>query len=488
MTTPASRRLSALIVNYKSGRFALACVESLKREWCRTRVGLDLEIVVCDNASPGDPEPELRELARRGVRVVKNPENVGFAGGIVRALRETHGGPRDVVCVLNPDVVFLPGSIDPLMDWLELHDSCGACGPRAHLDPTGRLLLPRIERPSPASELATVGGRLSRRVARALAARRTRRTRAFWETAVPLRTNMLSGACLLLRRETMHRVGGVLDPGYPLYYEDADLCERVRATGLELRLIPESRIVHHWARSSGAGDEAPDWPADWWARSRDRYLDLHFGRPARLGVRLGELAGSLWPARRTDRPIHELEDLGQLDAPPWVELPHATRFLIEIAMAPTFPLAAGLYGVGAGWTIEPAAWEWLFGGRYFARAIDCSGTDSDGSVLGAWTFHKTTHARVEPYRSSEIESELEQVLPELDDVAPPALEDVTSALPSSTPFVPQAEPAPALGGAPLNEWLAFGGAPSPEPPEPAVPDWLSGDDEAPPRWDAGGLP
>lgn len=488
MTLPASRRLSALIVNYKSGAFALACVESLRREWCRTRVGLDLEIVVCDNASPGDPEPELRELARRGVKVVRNAENVGFAGGIQRALRETQGGPRDVVAVLNPDVVFLPGSIDPLMDYLEQHDACGVCGPRAFLDPDGRILLPRIERPTPFSELAAAGGRALPRLARRTAARRTVRTRAFWEATVPFATRMLSGACLFLRRETFARAGGLLDTGYPLYYEDADLCERVRAAGFELRLIPDSRIVHHWARSSGAGDEAPDWPADWWARSRARYLSHHFGRPSRFGVELGERALHLWPSARRDRPIHALTDLGALDGPPWVELGGPTRFVIEIAMAPTFPLAAGLYGVGSGWTIDPGAWEWLFGGRYFARAIDISGVTGsgrDGDVLGAWTFVKTTHARVEPWRSSEIASELADVLPDeipLAQVegalpapyaAPPAevwpstvepAHEGAGAVPAGPPGSVSSAPAdPAAWGGPVtattSPWMETGGGP-----------------------------
>ena len=152
-------------------------------------------------------------------------------------------------------------------------------------------------------------------------------------------------------------------------------------------------------------------------------------------------------------------------------------------MAPTFPLAAGLYGAGDGWTIEPAAWQWLFGGRYFARAIDASGGAADGEVLGAWTFHKTTHARVQPYRSSEIETELE-VLAEPDPYAPPALDQVAAPLPA--PSAPVAPAPPQLVQSPPGTYPAPAVEPSSELAD--WTDWMGAADEPAPGWDQGGLP
>ena len=59
----------------------------------------------------------------------------------------------------------------------------------------------------------------------------------------------LSGACLLARREALHRVNG-FDERYFLYWEDADLCRRVRELGAQVRYVPAATAVHRVGQSS----------------------------------------------------------------------------------------------------------------------------------------------------------------------------------------------------------------------------------------------
>jgi hypothetical protein len=53
----------------------------------------------------------------------------------------------------------------------------------------------------------------------------------------------VSGACLLIRRADLERVG-LLDERYFLYTEDVDLCAAVRAIGRLVRFSPEAEVVH----------------------------------------------------------------------------------------------------------------------------------------------------------------------------------------------------------------------------------------------------
>jgi GT2 family glycosyltransferase len=59
----------------------------------------------------------------------------------------------------------------------------------------------------------------------------------------------LSGACILVRRRAFDEVGG-FDEGYFLYWEDADLCRRLRKRGLHVRYVPSVSAVHQVGRSS----------------------------------------------------------------------------------------------------------------------------------------------------------------------------------------------------------------------------------------------
>jgi GT2 family glycosyltransferase len=59
----------------------------------------------------------------------------------------------------------------------------------------------------------------------------------------------VSGACVLLRRDRFLEVGG-FDPRYFLYWEDADLCRRLRARGYQIRYAPAATAVHRVGASS----------------------------------------------------------------------------------------------------------------------------------------------------------------------------------------------------------------------------------------------
>ena len=59
----------------------------------------------------------------------------------------------------------------------------------------------------------------------------------------------LSGACMLTRRDALHKVDG-FDERYFLYWEDADLCRRLRAHGYHVRYVPEATAFHRVGHSS----------------------------------------------------------------------------------------------------------------------------------------------------------------------------------------------------------------------------------------------
>src|SRR5690606_20546378 len=66
----------------------------------------------------------------------------------------------------------------------------------------------------------------------------------------PIETDMISGCCLFMRRSTIAKLGGLpMDDAFPLYYEDTDLCRRVKKLGLRVMHAGNAHVVHHWSRS-----------------------------------------------------------------------------------------------------------------------------------------------------------------------------------------------------------------------------------------------
>jgi GT2 family glycosyltransferase len=381
-------------VNYRSGAFAVAAVRSLVREWAAA--GYDsraLEIVVVENASPDDPSRWIAELEEIGARVVVSASNLGYAGGIELALSRSSGEEDDFLAVLNPDVWFLPGSVKTLVEYLATHPSCGAVAPRAWLDEERVFLLPSIPLPTALGELASELGPISPFLARARAARRTAACLAWWKTETPIEVPMLSGACLFLTRAVARELGTLLDPRYPLYYEDADLARRVRARGLDLVQHPGAGILHHWSRSAGAGAEFEGEPRRRFEISRRAYLERWCSPFARSAIRGAARLVARIPESKRGRPIHELAHLGPSRHSPELELDSKLPMLVELSTSPGFELAAGTFVSGqTRWRFPVGPWAWLFEGRYYLRAYEL------GSMrfAGAWTFEKTTPARTWP--------------------------------------------------------------------------------------------
>ena len=80
-------------------------------------------------------------------------------------------------------------------------------------------------------------------------ARLARRNVLGADSRAAVSVDWVSGSCILVRREAFSEIGG-FDERYFLYWEDADLCRRLRNAGWSIRFRPDTRVVHVGARSS----------------------------------------------------------------------------------------------------------------------------------------------------------------------------------------------------------------------------------------------
>lgn len=398
-------RLAALIVNYNSGAYAEACAASLVHEWLAAGYAReDLEVVIVDNASPIDQEAHLVALEAAGHRVVRSDENLGYAGGMNHALAETNdelAEPDDLVAILNPDLFFLPGSVKTLVEYTRSNLDVGAVDPRAFIDPGRGLNLPRNLLPTLVDHTWMALAQMSPWICRAYSRHRLKRALPWWGAEGPLEAEMLSGCCLFLRRGTVRSLPHLMDPRYPLYYEDTDLVRELTRRGLKLIHHGGAHVLHHWSRSTGLTGHGDTEAMRRYAVSQREYYLKFYGRAGAALVRLVNWASVHFPRALYNRPIHKMEPLGAFAEPVEVALGRSCRFLVEMGMAPNLVLAAGIFGEGDRWVCAPETWAWFFQARYFMRILD----RDTGELLGAWTFDKTVPGRDEPMRLEELETE-----------------------------------------------------------------------------------
>lgn len=375
-----SRRpdLSCVIVNYNSGAFAVEAARSLLAQRWPGGDPISTEILVVENASPDDQEPYLRRLEEMGCRVLRSDRNLGYGAGANLGAREAAGR---YLLVSNPDVLAAPGASAALLETLAARPEVTVAGPRGFLDPGLFLLLPPLDLPTLARHLSESLGRLfpdeGERAARAALSSAL----AAWTASRPVDREMVSGFALAMRREEALALGP-FDEGFPFYFEDADLCRRVRRAGRRVVLVPSARMVHLFDRSARTAREQV---SRWYERSRQRYFHRHYGEAGLSLYRRANERVARAVAEGRAAPFFEPDDLGRADDPPVLELGRPERYVLELATDPAFLFAGGHVGEGERVAFPRGLWDVLAPTRWYVRVCRLG----DLEPLRAVSFVKT---------------------------------------------------------------------------------------------------
>lgn len=267
-------RVDAVVVAYNSASTLRACLAPLA-----ALEGVDVTVV--DNASPDD---SLGVIADLPVQVIRAGRNGGFAAGCNLGIA---AGANPYVLLLNPDARIGPEALQALVATLDAEPGVGIVGPRI-LEEGGRQAFSQRHFPGLRSTYAQALflHRLWPRAA--WTDELIRDPAAYDRDGSP---DWVSGACMLIRRDALERLGG-LDEQFFLYCEDVDLCARIRAAGLDVRYDPTA-VVHHVGGASRPREEL----LALLARNRVRYAHKHgpaWAVPLEAGgVALGHLTHAL---------------------------------------------------------------------------------------------------------------------------------------------------------------------------------------------------
>lgn len=218
--------VSIVIPVFNQSAFTFQCLRSV----CRHTFSISFEVIVVDDASRDDTAQVLR-LAK-GIQVITNPQNLGFAGACNRGAESAHGR---YLLFLNNDTLVTPGWLEQLVQTMENYAACGAVGPRM-LYPDGTV---------------QEAGSILWRDGSALAYGRNGDP-SDPEYSYLREVAYCSAACLLVKKDDFLDLGGFDPLFYPAYYEDSDLCLRIREMGRKVVFQPKSTVIHFEYGTSGA--------------------------------------------------------------------------------------------------------------------------------------------------------------------------------------------------------------------------------------------
>ena len=228
--------LSIVIVNWNTRDLLVQCLHSIQHDRLAQQ-RLTLEVIVVDNGS-GDGSVQVVRRQFPEVRVMENLKNAGFARANNQAIAASRGR---YILLLNSDTRVIRGALSSLLEFMEDHPDAGGAGARV-LNPDGTLQVSCFPFPTLSREfwyllhLDLVWPYAEYRMAR-------------WEQDTARFVDVLLGACLMLRRESLGQVGS-LDEDFFMYSEEVDLCYRLHKAGWRLYWVPEAEVVHYGGQST----------------------------------------------------------------------------------------------------------------------------------------------------------------------------------------------------------------------------------------------
>lgn len=292
-----------IVVNYNTAELARRCLESAARELA----DVEWEGVVIDNASPDGGVKLLQGIPR--VRVVANQRNVGFGAAVNQGARgpssvvrgpvpDTQGAERaELLWILNPDCDVRPGAFRALVETLDAHPDCAIAAPRL-LNADGSVQASARGEPNAWTGLFGRHSLLTKVFPSSSASRRNLPAQDLVDAGVEsAEVDWVMAAAMLVRRTPFDAVNG-FDERYFLYWEDADLCRRLRDRGWNTRYVPRAIIVH-----SGGASAATDtaFATREFHRSAYRYFATHVvaspWNPARWFAKIALALRARWRAR-----------------------------------------------------------------------------------------------------------------------------------------------------------------------------------------------
>lgn len=209
--------------------------QTLESIYKNTRVK-DLEVVVIDNAST-DGSVEMIKKEFPQVKIIQNEVNIGFGSAHNKVARATQS---KYFCILNSDVIVLPGIFDKMIEFLEKNPGYSVV--------TNKLLNTDMTLQESIAFFPTLGYEIVSRVPF---------VHYFYDLHKPFNHDKeqdietFNGACYIVRRADFEK-SGMFDESLFAYMEETDMFFRMKRQKMKICYLPDVKIIHYGGASTAS--------------------------------------------------------------------------------------------------------------------------------------------------------------------------------------------------------------------------------------------
>lgn len=243
------RKVAVVTVNYNSEKETHDLLASLAKI---TKKTFELFTVVIDNASK-EPFQTLSVEKKQNILFFQTEKNLGFTGGYNFGIQKALDNGADFVVILNNDTLVDKDFIEVFLKTFEENPACGLVVPKIYFAKNHEFHKDRYKESERGKVFWYAGGYMD--FANVFSKHRGVDEVDIGQYNKIEKINFATGCCMCLPREVLEKVGMFDDKLY-LYFEDADLSQRVLKAGYTILYQPDA-VIWHVNAASGGGPGSP---------------------------------------------------------------------------------------------------------------------------------------------------------------------------------------------------------------------------------------
>jgi len=229
--------VAIIIVNYNTAKYTLECMDAFV---AHSKGDASYQVIVVDNNSE---LADYKHLAtnfpkKENYTLHRSPINTGFGGG--NMLGVPYANARYLL-FLNNDAMLLNDCLQLLTQYMDAQPKVGVCTAQNYDE--HNIFVPSFDHNKGLRRLLFGRGFLEKN-------NPSRYPKRKQEYTAPIEADWVNGAFMFFRTEAFEKVGG-FDTNIFLYWEEMDICHRLRESGFKSTLVPQAKVLHYQGVSTG---------------------------------------------------------------------------------------------------------------------------------------------------------------------------------------------------------------------------------------------